>query len=508
MNRFRILICVIILVPLTHQAQDALHINNGGIMFVINGDVITIKGNVSLANGSILQNNGTVQVSEGVWGNGNFTDLSTTVGTYGPGRFIFNANAIQQIGSPHLFSALEVNSNGLELSSTVRANKWTLKRGIVTTRSFYAYATDTIEADPANLGYSQSWFNGTLRRSFVPQSVNSYTFPVGNAQQANPLVMNNLSGNPVTGIAALTAAFITKPGNDVGLTVSENGSSYVTTNNAGVWTLTTEDVVTGGTYSLLLYLNGFTGLTNNAFAILQRRENSSNAADWKVPAGKTLPPDNAPGRMVANGFAQRNNMTSFGQFGIGMSTAALPVTLISFTADRINKNAVKLDWSTATELNNKGFEVERRWQEETAFHIMGFVASKATDGNSSTKLDYVFTDPNSYAGVSYYRLRQTDLDGRSVHTLIKAVKGTGANGVTVLLWPNPNKGQFSISITNNNKPMPAYISDLAGKIVQQVIIPVNAPVTIQGLSAGIYIIHIPDAFGTGERFTEKVMVVK
>lgn len=514
LDRLRVLICLIMVGLFSRpvQAQDALHISNGGIVFVMNGTVLTVKGNVSLANGSILLNLGAVQVNDGSGGNGNWIDLSMATGNYGPGQFIFNANANQQITTPHLFNSLEVNNIGLELFSDLRANKWTLKRGIVTTHSFFAYAAggaaNAIEADPVNPGFSQSWFNGNLRRLFVPQSAGGYIFPVGNSLQANPIVMDNLSADPVAGPFAITAAFINKPGDDVGLMVSEGGSSYVTINNAGVWTLTTERAVMGSNYDLSLYLNGFTGLTNNAFTILHRPAASSNAADWKVPAGNTLPPGNMPGRLVTDGFAKRINMTSFGQFGIGMATSVLPVTLTSFTADRINKNAVKLNWLTATELNNQGFDVERRWQEETVFRARGFVASKATNGNSSMELDYDFTDPNSYAGVSYYRLKQTDLDGRGTYTLIKAVKGTGGSNVTVLLWPNPNKGQFSISISNNNKPLPAYVTDLNGKLVQRVVILRNTPVTIHGLSAGIYVLNIPDAFGAGERFTEKIMVVK
>ena len=193
---------------------------------------------------------------------------------------------------------------------------------------------------------------------------------------------------------------------------------------------------------------------------------------------------------------------------VGLTAAALPVTLVDFRALRLNAAAVQLNWETATEQNNKGFDVERRWQNETIFKTIGFVASLAPGGTSNQLLHYNYADPNNYKGISYYRLKQIDIDNRSTYTLIKAVKGMGDASVTVLLWPNPNKGQFSIRMDGNTKRLPAYITDMNGRVVQQVSIYENTPVNINGLSAGTYIINIPDAFGQGEAFREKVMVVR
>jgi hypothetical protein len=175
---------------------------------------------------------------------------------------------------------------------------------------------------------------------------------------------------------------------------------------------------------------------------------------------------------------------------------------------RLDPATVQLNWETATEQNNKGFEVERRWQSETAFRVIGFAPSLATGGNSNLLLRYHYADPNNYTGITYYRLKQIDLDNRSTYTLIKAVKGTGEAGVTVIMWPNPNKGQFSIRMDGNTKRLPAFITDMNGRVVQQLSIYENTPVNINGLSAGTYIVSIPDAFGKDEAFREKVLVVR
>lgn len=508
-----ILFSNLVILSLSLQAQEALYVKNGTTITVLNSSVVSVKGNVTLENGSTLTNQGIIYIGNGTpLGAGNLTDLSLTNGNYGTGKFIFNGTGNQAIKTPHTFSRLEVNGSNLELQSNISAQKWYLQKGYVTTGSFAAIATDpsalAVEADPTNPNFSHGWINGTLRRYITPAAVSSYQFPVGNTTRSNVGVLSNLNTNPLTGLTYVDMQFIPKPGADAGLLVTEGGTTYVSIAPEGVWNISADAAPTGGKYDLQLYFNGFSGLMDNSFGILQRPQGSTNGAHWVRPAGSTLPATGAPGKTVADGFAARYGLTSFGQFGIGLTAAALPVTLVDFRALRLNTATVQLNWQTATEQNNKGFEVERRFQNETVFRIVGFAPSLAAGGNSTQLLHYRYTDPNNYAGVTYYRLKQVDLDNRATYTLIKAVKGTGEAGVTVLMWPNPNKGQFSIRIDGNTKRLPALITDVNGRVVQQISIYENTPVNINGLSAGTYIVNIPDAFGPGEAFREKVLVVR
>jgi Secretion system C-terminal sorting domain len=488
----------------TLHAQEGLYVPNG--TSITNNTTITVLGNVTSVNGSTWINNGTIRI------NGDWIDQTAGSGyPYGTGQFIFTGTSTRLLNSPNFFSRIIVDGAGLELQSNIRANRWLLKNGIINTGTFIAIAEDAssvaIEADPSNSQYTLSWFNGTLRRFVTPSTVNKYIFPVGNVQQSNMAVLDNLEASPLTDVSFVDVTFGPKPGSDAGLMVSED-AGYVSVNNQGVWFINPDVSPATGKYDLLLYLNGFIGLSDNRFGILQRPLNSSNAANWQGPAGSIVPAADGPGRTVAGGFAQRNNIGTFGQVGIGVSTAPLPVTLVNFTALRTNKVTVQLDWQTASEQNNKGFEVERRYQDEIVFRTQGFVPSKAPSGNSSNLLTYIFTDPNNYTGISYYRIKQTDLDNHSTYTLIKAVKGTGDNAVTVLLWPNPNKGQFSIRVSGNNQSLQAFIINMNGSIVQRISIQQNNEVTVNGLVAGAYIIRIPNAFGNGEAFSEKVLVLK
>ena len=90
--------------------------------------------------------------------------------------------------------------------------------------------------------------------------------------------------------------------------------------------------------------------------------------------------------------------------------SVLPVELTSFSATTIG-SAVKLSWNTATEINNYGFEVERKTKDEKSktWEKIGFVNG---NGNSNSPKDYSFVDDKVSAGKYSYRLKQIDNDGQ------------------------------------------------------------------------------------------------
>ncbi|HEY6906778.1 MAG TPA: T9SS type A sorting domain-containing protein, partial [Ignavibacteriaceae bacterium] len=89
----------------------------------------------------------------------------------------------------------------------------------------------------------------------------------------------------------------------------------------------------------------------------------------------------------------------------------IPVELTSFTANASNGNVV-LNWSTATETNNRGFEVQRKTA-NSQFQKVGFVAGS---GTTSEIRNYSYSDDNLTSGDYTYRLKQIDLDGTSKYS--------------------------------------------------------------------------------------------
>lgn len=85
----------------------------------------------------------------------------------------------------------------------------------------------------------------------------------------------------------------------------------------------------------------------------------------------------------------------------------IPVELTSFIAS-VNDGQVTLDWTTATETNNQGFQVERRSSNSTEFEAIGYVSGKGTTLEPQA---YRFVDNVTTAGQYFYRLKQVDFDG-------------------------------------------------------------------------------------------------
>ncbi|MBN4071457.1 T9SS type A sorting domain-containing protein [Crocinitomix catalasitica] len=86
----------------------------------------------------------------------------------------------------------------------------------------------------------------------------------------------------------------------------------------------------------------------------------------------------------------------------------LPIELVYFKVRVLNNISVELSWKTASEINNDFFTVER----SKGGHNWSAFGTKDGEGNSSIAMYYQFIDISPYSGVSYYRLKQTDFDGK------------------------------------------------------------------------------------------------
>lgn len=487
-----------------------VNVQSGAAVYIQSGANITVQGDLVLANGSTLVNDGTVRIGNSSGIASAFTDNTVTGYHYGNGSFIFNSTSNQTLNSSNTFERIDVDGSSLTLASTIVSNKWYLIKGIIHTGSFMAVASEVtqlaVEADAGNAGFINGWFDGKLRRYVSPATVNNYLFPVGNTTLPHVAELGNLTANALNNVTYIDASFAPKAGTDAGLMLTEQGSAYISIHNGGIWHLTPNAAPSAGKYNLTLYLNGFASLADNQFTILRRPEGSVNGADWSVPAGSMVNANGGAGRLAAHGYAIRNNLGGFSEFGIGLLATTLPVKLTHFNVRRMTISNVQVSWQTQTEQNNKGFDIERRQENESNFITKGFVASKASGGNSTVAVDYSFEDANTYKGISYYRLRQVDLDNRAYYSLIKAVKGEAT--INVLIWPNPNEGQFSIRMEGVDGQKEAHITDLNGRLVQKITIKGTQQVNIRHLQMGTYILAISDAFGPGAHFKEKVMVVR
>ena len=181
----------------------------------------------------------------------------------------------------------------------------------------------------------------------------------------------------------------------------------------------------------------------------------------------------------------------------------LPVKLKSFAASRNNSN-VELKWSTETEQNNSGFDIERLvgaggWQS------VGFVPAKKGDGNSVSEINYSFNDINPSTVITQYRLKQVDFDAKIIYSQVRAVQGIGQLGRTIVA-PNPSSnGQVNVIFESTGERRNLQLTDMVGRLVKQWNGYADNSLQLTGLRNGIYQLRIVDA-ATGAQSVEKIVV--
>jgi hypothetical protein len=140
-------------------------------------------------------------------------------------------------------------------------------------------------------------------------------------------------------------------------------------------------------------------------------------------------------------------VTSFSQWTIGDGSNPLPVEMTSFTAAMQSANSAMLKWSTATEVNNSGFEIQRRAENTTAWAKVGFVTGA---GTSNSPKEYTYQDVNLAPGVYVYRIKQIDNNGAFKYSASTQVDAgvAGKNFELLRNYPNPfnpaTNMQFSV----------------------------------------------------------------
>jgi hypothetical protein len=138
----------------------------------------------------------------------------------------------------------------------------------------------------------------------------------------------------------------------------------------------------------------------------------------------------------------------------------LPLNWLSFTGTS-KPGSIMLNWKTANERNTKAFEVQRSVDGRN-FVAIGNVKAKALNEEK----DYTFEDLSYAAGMNYYRLKQTDIDGLFEYSKTIAVR-TEAAVKDIQIYPNPAKGAVSMQIPEEWKSSDVMIRSLSGQLVRE-----------------------------------------
>lgn len=146
---------------------------------------------------------------------------------------------------------------------------------------------------------------------------------------------------------------------------------------------------------------------------------------------------------------------------------AVPVELLFFEAV-LKNNSVSLNWKTATEINNRGWEIEKVFASSNnpfVWQKIGFVKSVASGKN------YFFEDKDIIVGNAYqYRLKQIDEDGKVKYSNVITIKIQNTKNADLEVYPNPIKEYANLNFTIANKGnVEALLYNQQGQLIKKII---------------------------------------
>jgi hypothetical protein len=230
----------------------------------------------------------------------------------------------------------------------------------------------------------------------------------------------------------------------------------------------------------------------------------SQARVWQQSATGQLWATAGP---VANANGTRSitsSPTVLNHFTVSNAVNPLPVTLVDFGAKNEGATAVRLNWATASELNNRDFTVERSVT-GASFAAVGTVAGA---GTSTTSHNYTLLDKSLPAGATllYYRLRQNDVNGTFSYSPVRTVAlSPQAAGFVIFPTKVPAGEPAQYLYTGPNEPGTLEILNSLGQRLGTVALDGRATGTVPlvNLASGGYLVRYT---GPAGRFTTRLVV--
>jgi hypothetical protein len=408
----------------------------------------TFAGNISVAGSSGT----TITFASG--GAGNMTIIGS-----GTQVFSIGAAPAPQIANLTMATVSATNILQFNYSPTITGTL-TLTQGLMNLNG-NTLTLGTSVAAPGTLSYAAGWaYGGTFTRWFAKASVAipnvTGLFPVGTdtMQNAYQPLWFGYSSNLTTGGTLSVLHTPTTQGFAPVLFVDASWGKTVLGVSNAAWQVTAGNGLTpnGSTGQLRFGGNGF-----GTFSLsdLDASLGSSAVGVFGAATNASVPLEvNRTGLSLAN----LSNTWHIGTSNV--TTSPLPVELINFDARLTPDGTVDLSWSTAMEVNNKLFTVERS-QDGVTYSA---VAEVAGAGNSSVERDYSAVDGAPYAGVSFYRLKQTDDNGQSTYSRVAVIDVMAKT--TLELYPNPARTTLRVSYSAGSPaPVLMRIVDAAGRVL-------------------------------------------
>lgn len=461
--------------------------NDGLALTLQSGLTATIQGGgyTNQTNGSLatIDNAGIITLTDG-WTN----NSANTVFTASTGTVQFIGTAAQTIGGSNSTGFYNLTINNTSATGVTLAAPSSVS-GILTLTDGYFY-TDNTNLLTMNAGSSVGAVSDI---SFVygPMAKigsSDFTFSIGKDVKYRPIAITILSGSET-----FTAEYFHVDPNTVPYDVTLKDASLNHIGRCEYWTLNRSAAVNA--WVTLSWDSYSCGMDNLADIMVARWD----GALWRDHGngGTTGAIDPGTGTVISSAI-----VTAFGPFTLASSSInnPLPIELLSFTGNCNYQNVI-LKWSTATETNNDYFTIERSTDGITFTPI----GTEKGAGNSSTIKNYSFTDNKlETETVFYYRLKQTDFDGKFEYFGIIAVENCEDGLSELVIYPNPNNGIFTVEGSENKYEL--GIINVCGEILfHQKTQSKKSEIDLSNQPNGIYLLQIKSKNGTK---SQKIIINK
>lgn len=220
-------------------------------------------------------------------------------------------------------------------------------------------------------------------------------------------------------------------------------------------------------------------------------------------ANTTTNTNNGAGGLNCSSCSTADSGTNSNGSGIIDSTnTPLPVELIYFKAQRLEDSAVRLNWTTASELNNSHFEIERSL-DGIVFRYLDRVEGV---GTTSQMTNYQYNDfllPKRLTQTACYRLKQIDFGGSSEQTDVVCIDLSDMAKTEISFYPNPTTGHLIItSFKENKENAKIKVYDIQGREMYNFKVIENG-IDLSQLNSGTYLVQV--VIGQ-ERFHHRIIL--
>jgi fibronectin-binding autotransporter adhesin len=412
---------------------------SSGIVTMTNADLV-LNGNLSIPAAGITLDNSINNRNISIAGNWSNSGTFAT----GTGTVTFNGSGAQSISGTTTFNNLTVSkSNSLTLSGvTTVSGVLTLTSGNIVSTVFPAASGLILPLSSSISGGSAtSFIDGQVSKTLATGG--TLAIPLGSvsASRYRPVTI----GNTISTVSDVwTASYIGKnPTTDGFSNTAFNGANMSKVSQYEYWQVACSSGTSTASLTLSFGAGSYGGANIGILSSLKTVR--WTGAQWDLPPGGgtfSQSGTNVAGTVTVsfqNAFSPQTLATDD-------PTSTLPIELLDFNAV-LRGSAVDLNWSTASEVNNDFFTIERSADLEK-FEEVRIVKGQ---GTKRTKTSYSSVDENPLSGRSYYRLRQTDLDGHYTFSDLKLIDNVTTNA-RLSIYPNPVMDSKFILEARNFRP--------------------------------------------------------